>query len=199
MAAKSQGVRDHRHERARVACRGSSDETVRKVRVRSLALGGAAIAELWVMSNRHELHAYNYVNRPYSEVRTGLVDLLTRASRAGEAVPLHATAGPLDLSTEIRLELLAVHESRDSPTRPTTMVEIGWKAIHRPKMFPTMRATFTAYPLSPTETQLELSGIYDPPLGVMGDAIDAVALGRIAKESVQRFVDEAASYLSTQS
>jgi hypothetical protein len=160
---------------------------------------GAAVAELAVMSNRNELHAFNYVNRPYSEVRTGLVELFTRVSESGDPVPLHAKAGPLDLSTEVQIELLGARESHDNPSRPTTIIEIGWKAIHRPKMFPTMRATFSAYALSPTETQLELTGTYDPPLGVIGDAVDAVALGRIAKESVQRFVDEAAGYLRADS
>jgi hypothetical protein len=46
-----------------------------------------------------------------------------------------------------------------------------------------------------TETQLDFSGIYEPPFGVLGKAVDAVAGYRIAEVSVHRFVSDVAAYL----
>jgi iron-sulfur cluster repair protein YtfE (RIC family) len=59
-----------------------------------------------------------------------------------------------------------------------------------------MEATLVVYPLSRTETQLELSGRYRPPLGVLGSAVDAAWGHRIAKASVLRFVQELAAQLT---
>ena len=58
-----------------------------------------------------------------------------------------------------------------------------------------MRADLLAYPLTPTETQLELAGTYDPPFGVIGDVIDAAGMRRIAEESVTNFVHAVADFL----
>ena len=58
-----------------------------------------------------------------------------------------------------------------------------------------MTASLWVYALAPRETQLELTGVYDPPLGLLGDAIDALALHRFAEASVQRFVNNLAAYL----
>lgn len=58
-----------------------------------------------------------------------------------------------------------------------------------------MRATLAIYPLTASETQLEFFGSYEPPLGRVGDAINAVIGHRIAEASVQRFVEEVACYL----
>ena len=53
-----------------------------------------------------------------------------------------------------------------------------------------MTAVLAVYPLTATETQLDFSGQYDPPLGAVGDAVDALVGHRIAEASVHRFVTE---------
>ena len=58
-----------------------------------------------------------------------------------------------------------------------------------------MHATLLIYALTPTETQLDLAGAYDPPLGLVGDMIDAVAMGRLAEETVANFVCDVARFL----
>ena len=60
-----------------------------------------------------------------------------------------------------------------------------------------LRASLTIYPLAAGETQLALEGTYDPPLGWIGDAIDAIAMHRVAEESVAGFVRDVAAYLRT--
>ena len=58
-----------------------------------------------------------------------------------------------------------------------------------------MTAVLTIYPLTATETQLDFLGNSDPPLGVVGDAMNAIVGRRIAEASVHRFVTDVARYL----
>jgi hypothetical protein len=58
-----------------------------------------------------------------------------------------------------------------------------------------MSATLFVYPLTKTETQLDFVGQYEPPLGKLGDVVDAVVGHRIAEASVHRFVADVAEFL----
>jgi len=64
-----------------------------------------------------------------------------------------------------------------------------------PRLFPLMKAELSIYPLTTTETQLDFLGHYEPPLGALGKAMNAVAGHRIAEASVHRFVSDVAGYL----
>jgi hypothetical protein len=48
----------------------------------------------------------------------------------------------------------------------------------------------SAWPLSSTETQLEIVGEYRPPMGVVGKAMDAAVGHRIAEASVHSFLED---------
>jgi hypothetical protein len=109
---------------------------------------------------------------------------------------LHAKAGPLDISAEVEIKIVAIDAAARSPDdHPATRLEIEWKAVRRPALFPTMRATLSVYALTPSETQLDLAGAYEPPLGILGEAVDAIAMHRIARESVTGFVQDVAMFL----
>jgi hypothetical protein len=58
-----------------------------------------------------------------------------------------------------------------------------------------MHAELAIYPLTATETQLELRGHYEPPLGALGAAVNALVGHRIADLSVHRFLSEVAGHL----
>ena len=53
-----------------------------------------------------------------------------------------------------------------------------------------MKAELSFWPLTATETQLELTGAYEPPLGALGKAVDAAIGHRIAEATVHRFLDD---------
>jgi hypothetical protein len=72
---------------------------------------------------------------------------------------------------------------------------LEWEAAKMPRLFPFMKAELAIYPLTATETQLDLSGHYEPPLGLLGDAMNAIAGHRIAEASVHRFLTDVAAYL----
>jgi hypothetical protein len=155
------------------------------------------------MRTGHELHAYDYVNRPYDAVRKALLaDPLALFRHATTVVTgddanaeLRVKAGPFDFGTEVDIQVVKTELGESPNGRPATKVEIEWKAAHRPGMFPTMRATLSVYALTATETQLDFAGTYDPPLGVVGDAVDATAMKGVAKQSVDGFVHGIATFL----
>lgn len=157
------------------------------------------------MTKQHELHAYDYVNRRYENVRDALLadplgvfkeaTATSTSSSPSAGGELHGHAGPLDVGAEIAIEVLGIEETRSANGRGLSKIGIAWKAAHRPGLFPTMRAELLVYPLTSTETQLELAGTYNPPFGVIGDAIDAAGLARLADETVTNFVQAVARFL----
>jgi len=64
-----------------------------------------------------------------------------------------------------------------------------------PRLFPLMKAEISIYPFTATETQLDFLGVYKPPLGLLGKAVNAIIGHRIAEASVHRFVSDVAAYL----
>ncbi|MGA8440775.1 MAG: hypothetical protein WB762_31575 [Candidatus Sulfotelmatobacter sp.] len=62
-------------------------------------------------------------------------------------------------------------------------------------MFPLIKGELSVYPLTSTETQLDFSGIYEPPFGAVGKTMNAIIAHRITEVSVHRFVGDAAGYL----
>jgi hypothetical protein len=83
----------------------------------------------------------------------------------------------------------------DAPTSRVTRIPIQWSAAQRAALFPIMNAELSVYPLTATETQLDFLGRYEPPLGIVGGALDAMAGHRIAEASVHRLVADIVNYL----
>jgi hypothetical protein len=158
------------------------------------------------MSKPRDVRSYEYVNRPYEEVRDALLadtaGTFRAATRAAAgraqsvAAALSVHIAGLDVGTEIDISVGEITEvPKAQGQTPSTSISIEWEATKRPKLFPLMRATLQIYPLTATETQLDFAGTYDAPLGAVGTAIDAVVGRRIAEASVHRFVVDVAHHL----
>jgi hypothetical protein len=158
------------------------------------------------MPQRHEIRSYDYVNAPYDRVREALADdtagvfrAATRAaaSRAQSvAAALHVTVAGIEVGAEIDVTVGPVEDlpGGDASSR-TSRIPIAWRAARHPAFFPLMTAELSIYPLTATETQLDFLGRYDPPMSVIGDAVNAVVGHRIAEASVHRFIADVAEYL----
>jgi hypothetical protein len=153
-----------------------------------------------------DVRGYDYVNHPYAAVREALVKdpvgvlraaTNAAASRARDvAAALHVHVGPLEIGAEIAVTVGEISEqASESPMARVTRIPIEWSAAQRAALFPIMHAELSVYPLTATETQLDLQGRYAPPLGIVGGAVDAVVGHRIAEASVHRLVADVASYL----
>lgn len=158
------------------------------------------------MSAGSEIRVYDYVNHPYEQVRAALekdaVAVFQSAtssavSRArGVVSQLRVDVGVVVIESDINVSIAAVEESSsDSRSPRVTRLQLEWRASSIPVLFPVMKAELAIYPLTATETQLDFSGVYEPPLGVVGKAVDAVIGYRIAQASVHRFINEVAAYL----
>jgi len=157
------------------------------------------------MTKRHELRCYDYVNHAYELVRDALAaDALgifarathSAATRANDlGAELRVRVGALEIATDVEIQVTAVEDARSPDDRPATRLDLTWKSKRRPGLFPAMTGALWVYALAPREAQIEFIGTYDPPLGLLGEAIDAVAMHRIAEASVQRFVSDIASFL----
>lgn len=157
------------------------------------------------MTRRHELRCFDYVNRPYEQVSAALLHdalaIFERATRSAAdrahelGAELRARIGAIEIATEIDIAVTPVPGAISPANQPATQLDLTWRSRRSPGLFPEMNGSLRVYALAPRETQLELIGSYDPPLGWLGDAIDAVALHRIAEDSVQRFLTDVAAYL----
>ena len=156
------------------------------------------------MSQR-EVRAFDYVNHPYEAVREALRGdpggILAGATRVAEArtseivASLSVDIKGIEVSKEISIRVGAIREEEGPRLSRTTHVALEWEAKGSPGLFPVMKADLAIYPLSGTETQIELRGHYAPPLGALGGALDALAGHRIAEASVHRFVGAVAEEL----
>jgi hypothetical protein len=159
------------------------------------------------MTQPHELRSYDYVNRPYAVVRDALrADLggiFERATKSATgraralAANLKVELGPLEIGTDVVIEVLGAEERDEGPAgrTPTTFINLRWNAARAAALFPSMEAELIVYPLSRDETQIEVHGRYTPPLGSVGSALDSLIGHRVADASVHRFVTDVASLL----
>ena len=154
----------------------------------------------------NEIRSHDYVNHPYVAVRDALVKdpaaVLRAATNAAAArakdvaAALRVNIGPLDIGAEIAVTVGEISEqSYMPPISRVTRIPIEWSAAQRAALFPVMNAELSVYPLTATETQLDFLGRYEPPLGIVGGALDARVGHHIAQASVHRFVTDVAKYL----
>ena len=152
------------------------------------------------------IRSYDYVNRPFPKVSEALsahpleifqAATKTAAERANSlASELSIDVAGIKLGADIAIKVTATAQ-RSELGGPSTVIHLEWEAANRQHLFPFMKAELSIYPLSATETQLDFSGVYEPPLGVLGSAINAAIGHRIAESSVHRFVSAVAEHLRT--
>jgi hypothetical protein len=123
-------------------------------------------------------------------VLSGLHDIAGAAYREGEIlrtkIGIGSDARPIVAKT-VDIEVGA-------PLRGETETEvpISWKATGTPGLFPVMEAGIVVASVGPDVTQLTLRGSYDPPLGMVGKALDRTIFHRVAEASVKGLIDRVA-------
>lgn len=161
------------------------------------------------MSERKMIRVYDYVNQPYaivkqrlSEDAVGVFRNATKqaAQRANTlASELHVHIAGIEVGTDIAITVRSVVTVKKTVRSPeSTRIELEWEASKMPRLFPLMQAVLLIYPLTSTETQLDLAGNYEPPLGIVGSALDAAVGHRIAEASVHQLISDVAAYLRTE-
>jgi hypothetical protein len=176
-------------------------ELRRKLLGAQFLVGGAA-----PMNGNLEIRSYDYVNQPYERVRDALKQdaqaVFQSATKAAAdrvrsvASELRVDVGGIGVKADIKITVTKIDEKTpDAMSTPTTRLLLEWEAANMPSLFPLMNAELSVYALTPTETQLDFLGVYEPPFGALGKAMNAIVAHRIAEASVQRFVSDVAAYL----
>lgn len=157
------------------------------------------------MSKGAKIRCYDYVNHPYVRVRDalgqnalGIFQSATKAaaSRAQSiAAELRFDVAGIGVKTDIKIHVRKVEETIDMISTPTTRLFLEWEAATVRRLFPLMNGELAVYSLTPTETQLDFSGVYKPPFGGLGKAVNAIVGHRIAEVSVHGFINDVAEYL----
>lgn len=158
------------------------------------------------MSDAREVRSFDYVNHPYDRVRDVLtespLEVFREATRAASqrvrslASELRVSLAGIEVGAEVDISVTEVEEVERSPTSgPATRLHLTWKATEHSRLFPLMNGVLSVYRLTATETQLDFSGSYEPPLGPLGDALDGAVLHRVAEASVHRFIRDVAVHL----
>ncbi len=159
------------------------------------------------MSDGRSIRVYDYVNQPFERVRAALLNdprgIFGRATKVATeraqvvAGGLRVKLAGIEIGTDIQIDVLGSydHDLAKGTVSKGTRLDLQWKAIHAPGLFPTMRAALDLYPISATETQLDLAGVYDPPLGALGAVLDALIGHRIAEACVHQFIADVAEHL----
>ena len=156
------------------------------------------------MSN--EIRCYDYVNRPYEQVRNALsrdaITVFRDATKSAEsraqsiAAELRVNIGSIVVGTDINISVTKLEEKSDEAlAAPVTRLQLEWQASNLPGLFPQMKAQLAIYPLTTTETQLDFSGLYEPPLGAVGKAMNAIVGHRVAEAAVHQFMVDVAGHL----
>ncbi len=157
------------------------------------------------MSTGREVRCYDYVNHPYAQVR----DVLSKDAPAiFQSATKAATSRARSIASELRVDISGIsveadiiiavkkiEEQTSETASPVTRLQLEWQAAKMPSLFPLMKAELSVYPLTASETQLDFSGVYEPPFGALGKAMNAMVGYRIAEGSVHRFVNDVAGYL----
>lgn len=123
-------------------------------------------------------------------------DLLRSASEDayGAGIAGLARVGALGLKKVVRVQARELAETDGS-----CGLAIRWEATGPGGgLFPTLDADIRLVPAGEHATLLALSGVYRPPLGSLGAALDRAALYRVAAATVRNFLERVAAHITGQ-
>ncbi len=78
-----------------------------------------------------------------------------------------------------------------------TAVPITWKATFPEKLFPVLDGRLELTPVDRNTTRLTLSGMYEPPLGRVGELVDDAVMHAVAEATVREVSESIARQLGT--
>jgi hypothetical protein len=80
-------------------------------------------------------------------------------------------------------------------TSTWTVIPITWKATFPKKLFPEMTGKIELAPSDKDVTRLTVSGMYQPPLGRLGEELDEALLHNVAEATVKELAESIAGRL----
>ncbi len=142
------------------------------------------------------LYLYEYVDAPYDDVTEVLAE---RGSGLFQEATDAAVAHADTVRGEVVVDLAGFEVGRDvvidvGAFEPVEAIRaklhLDWRAAEASTLFPSLSADLEVAALSfhPPVTQVTLVGHYDPPLGLLGAAVDRLFAHRVAEAALHRFL-----------
>ena len=76
------------------------------------------------------------------------------------------------------------------------VVPLTWKSTFAEKLFPAMTGRVAVSPVSKEETRLTVTGMYDPPLGKLGEQLNEKLMYKVAERTVRELAASIAEKLN---
>ncbi len=80
-------------------------------------------------------------------------------------------------------------------TSTWAVVRVNWKATFPQKLFPTMEGKVSLSPQGKTAAKLTVSGVYEPPLGRVGEDLNEAVMHPVAELTVKELAEAIAKRL----
>lgn len=128
------------------------------------------------MHVQHSVH----IQRPVKQVSDAL---LTAPSRwFPKSVGVHVAGIPVR-------KKVTVEFGEAVKTTTWAVIPISWKPTFGRKILPVMNGKVDVSPVSTDETRLTVSGMYEPPLGRLGEQLDEVLMHNVAEGTVKELAE----------
>ena len=134
------------------------------------------------MHVEHSVH----IRKPIQEVSDSLLE--SPAKWFPKSVGVHVAGIPVRKRVNVQF---------GEPVKLSTwaVVPISWQPTFGRKLFPVMNGKVDLAPVSKDETRLTVSGMYEPPLGKLGEQLDEALMHRVAEGTVRELAEQIASKL----
>jgi hypothetical protein len=134
------------------------------------------------MHVQHTVH----IPRPVKDVSAALLE--SPSKLFPRSVGVHVAGIPVRKRVEIQV---------GEPVKTSTwaVIPISWKATSIQKLFPVMNGKLEVAPSRADETRLTVSGMYEAPLGKLGEQLDEALMHRVAEGTVRELAEGIAQKL----
>ncbi len=142
------------------------------------------------MHVQHSVH----VNRPIGECAA----ILAQSASSwfpGLDARSSASVGPKVAGIPVR-KRVTVELGEPMKAGDWTNVPVAWKATGAKPLFPVMTGRIELVPVEKAVTRLSVSGMYEPPLGRLGQQLDEAVMHKVAEATVKDLAESIAKRLS---
>jgi hypothetical protein len=131
---------------------------------------------------QHSVH----IMQPIKVVSAALLD--TPSKWFPKSVGIHVAGIPVRKKVTVEF---------GEPVKTTTwaVIPISWKPTFGQTFLPVMSGKVDVTPVSKDETRLTVSGMYEPPLGKLGEQLDEALMHNVAEGTVKELAEQIAERL----
>jgi len=128
------------------------------------------------MHVQHSVH----IQRPVKQVSDAL--LASPSKWFPKSVGVHVAGIPVRKKVNVEF---------GEPVRTSTwaVIPISWKPTFGRNLLPAMNGKVDLSPVSTDETRLTVSGMYEPPLGRLGEQLDEALMHNVAEGTVKELAE----------